>query len=359
MALLETASIQATRSASNWAVRTSSRAQDCAADADYYAFEYEHGAGESSGNTWDAWNAHEAARNYAAHSALSSTGRAAGIVTLRSGTVDASCEALCFSARSICAADIGTQEKQSYFQASADDRTYRRGEAHAAAFRASTQDAHTPENWKRLWADGSWPNSLKKNWDALKRVMEKDSADWSFWIEWYEAILQGNPLPWELTQRIALEVNEKEWDAGPQRVAERIASFRAQYDLMQAAIDVERQLAVATPPDALPPRGHNNPPERIDDPSLIDGFAAPQRALTTLKEQAESASPQKTDVEEALSTITNWRNAVLAWLGRKADLAVDTAIRWAIPAVGGYLIINPKQLQVLIDAGKAFLPFLN
>ncbi len=49
---------------------------------------------------------------------------------------------------------------------------------------------------------------------------------WSFWIEWYEAILNGTPLPWELTQRIALEVTEAEWDAGQKVVGARIAAIQ-------------------------------------------------------------------------------------------------------------------------------------
>ncbi|WP_299962999.1 hypothetical protein [uncultured Roseobacter sp.] len=56
--------------------------------------------------------------------------------------------------------------------------------------------------------------------------MKKDPVDWSFWSEWYEAILSGTPLPWDLTQRIAFEVTAEEWDAGQVKVAERIQEIR-------------------------------------------------------------------------------------------------------------------------------------
>lgn len=187
---------------------------------------------------------------------------------------------------------------------------------------------------------------------------DQTPSPWGFWREWYQGFMDGNPIDWELQRRLAL-LDDEVWMAGPKFVAEKIDAMRAQHDLLQAANDVDKQLKIDRHADALPRRGHNNPPYMIDEPWLAERIPVVQLAVKTLKEQSQSATPEKAEVEQALSTITRWQDAVLAWLGRKADLAVDTAIKWAIPAGGGYLILNPKQLQALIEAGKAFLPFLN
>ncbi|MEP1611536.1 MAG: hypothetical protein ABJL72_06380 [Roseobacter sp.] len=73
------------------------------------------------------------------------------------------------------------------------------------------------------------PRRLQQGWRALKKQWDEDEADWSFWVEWYEAILNGTPLPWELTHRIALEVTDEEWDAGQVVVAKRIEKIRADW----------------------------------------------------------------------------------------------------------------------------------
>lgn len=67
-------------------------------------------------------------------------------------------------------------------------------------------------------------------WTKLKNQWYDDDADWCFWIEWYEAILNGTPMPWELTHRIALEVKEDAWEAGQSVVAEKIAKIRKAFD---------------------------------------------------------------------------------------------------------------------------------
>lgn len=102
--------------------------------------------------------------------------------------------------------------------------------ARESALNAAIFDANNPLNWGPLWQSTSLPEGLLLSWRALHRQLKDDEADWSFWIEWYEALLEGRPLSWELTQRIALEVMEEEWDAGQATVAARIAEIRADFE---------------------------------------------------------------------------------------------------------------------------------
>lgn len=84
--------------------------------------------------------------------------------------------------------------------------------------------------WGPLWQTAIQPIVLQNSWVSLKNQWAADDCDWSFWVEWYEAILNGTPMPWELTHRIALEVKEGEWEAGQSVVAERIKEIRREWN---------------------------------------------------------------------------------------------------------------------------------
>lgn len=50
----------------------------------------------------------------------------------------------------------------------------------------------------------------------------------AFWVRWWEGMRDGKPLNRDLQREIALLPNE-DWDAGPERMAERIAEIEARY----------------------------------------------------------------------------------------------------------------------------------
>ncbi|WP_282061690.1 hypothetical protein [Roseobacter litoralis] len=99
----------------------------------------------------------------------------------------------------------------------------------SAAWVAASGDANAQMSLAPLWPDNNMPSVLADDWKVLKKHWTVDDADWSFWINWYERILIGEPLPWDLTQRIALEVTKAEWDAGQTVVAGRITEIIQSY----------------------------------------------------------------------------------------------------------------------------------
>ncbi len=107
--------------------------------------------------------------------------------------------------------------------------------AHAALYAALTADANTSNLWPELWGEQA-AFALAEEWKELKAQWEADPADWSFWIEWYEATLNGTPLPWELTKRIALEITDAEWEAGQAVVGRRIEEIKTQFLADQAPL---------------------------------------------------------------------------------------------------------------------------
>ncbi|WP_300018254.1 hypothetical protein [uncultured Roseobacter sp.] len=99
-----------------------------------------------------------------------------------------------------------------------------------AGFIAASRDAANSTRWITLWQPEEQKTALDGSWDSLKKILQADQLDWTFWIEWYEAILAGRPLPWELTQRIALEVERKDWETGQGAVAKRIDEIRKDFE---------------------------------------------------------------------------------------------------------------------------------
>lgn len=78
-----------------------------------------------------------------------------------------------------------------------------------------------------LWRLGE-PEWWLPEWKAFRTLLNNE-AGFGFWIAWYESLLAGAKPDWVLWRRIAIEIEDDDWIAGPQRVAERIAEIDARY----------------------------------------------------------------------------------------------------------------------------------
>ncbi len=79
-----------------------------------------------------------------------------------------------------------------------------------------------------IWLGGDLAGPLSKEWD---RFVEETSrtAHWDFWKRWYQGILQGKPLDWNLQRHVALDVGSDVWDAGIEAVAKRVAEIEEKW----------------------------------------------------------------------------------------------------------------------------------
>lgn len=193
---------------------------------------------------------------------------------------------------------------------------------------------------------------LGEFWDQISH-----GGNFDFWQRWYQGILDGSPLNESLQREIA-SIPEHIWEAGPEAVAARITEIEARFALSARISELEPDLFNAA--GNRHGIGGNNPPEAIDvvkaRPKELLIIWQP---LEILAAQVDARNPDPELVKAALSALSLALRTGLQWCAKKADLAVDTAIKWAVPAVGGgYFALNPDKLAAVIEAGTAWLSAL-
>jgi len=78
------------------------------------------------------------------------------------------------------------------------------------------------------------PRGLQIGYRNIEKVYFSNSDAWSFWRDWYQGFLDGEPLDWELQRRVAL-IPDADWEQGPGHIAGKIEEIRAEFEVEQAA----------------------------------------------------------------------------------------------------------------------------
>lgn len=63
------------------------------------------------------------------------------------------------------------------------------------------------------------PDHIQKSWGQVKAA--RTGPDWAFWINWYEALLTGQPQNWDTLRKVAL-ISDMDWRKGATHVNRRI-----------------------------------------------------------------------------------------------------------------------------------------
>ncbi|MFZ7093911.1 hypothetical protein [Primorskyibacter sp. 2E233] len=161
-----------------------------------------------------------------------------------------------------------------------------------------------------------------------------------------------------MQRRIAL-IDPEIWESGdPEKVAAEIAEIETLFAVANALGDLAKDRKTV-----LQDRhgiGGNNPPEEIDAGHPLAGSVTMiWAAFEDIRDEAEKDVPDKPKVRAALAALKAGLTAIVKWCGKKADLAVDTAIKWGVPAVGGgFFALNADKVGALIKAVQAWLPHI-
>ncbi|MCB1337335.1 MAG: hypothetical protein KDK10_07750 [Maritimibacter sp.] len=145
-----------------------------------------------------------------------------------------------------------------------------------------------------------WPetNPFQDRWDATRARWTPDSP-YDFWRRWYESLLAGQPMAPDLLYRVATEIPNDTWDAGPEAVAEAIRAIEAEFFAAQVAYaedlvyDAQANQYRSTPRSDLPASRLDDAVERLEDlvadlRRTIEGDGGNQyRALVSVADDLE------------------------------------------------------------------------
>ncbi|WP_170566068.1 hypothetical protein [Ruegeria atlantica] len=223
------------------------------------------------------------------------------------------------------------------------------------ASRIATSDAASPNVWPPLWGVEGRPNSISSDYSNLDDFFESDRKTWGFWLRWFKAFHDGEPMPWELSRLIASTLSNDDWKEGPEHVAREIEKIEALFGVRHSLSELSRYRSPALSENRLG-IGGNNPPEGLQlSTSSQESLTILWAAVDEIAEQSETERPDRSLVRAALKKLTEAWKRFISWVGKKMDLAVDTIIKWSIPATGGYYALNPTKIQALIDAVKTWI----
>lgn len=214
----------------------------------------------------------------------------------------------------------------------------------------ATADTASPGAWLPLWSHEGRPIDILDDYASLDDLFASSPNLWGFWEKWFKAIHDGEPLPWELLRMISLKLSASDWQSGAAHVAREIEKLEALFLVRQSLSNLKNELAANTKENRFGVGG-NNPPEEFELPDALQGsHTIIWAAVDEISRQADAEQPDKSTLQVALDHLIGAFGKFLSWVGQKADLAVDTTIKWSIPATGGYFILNPTKFQALIEA---------
>ena len=178
-----------------------------------------------------------------------------------------------------------------------------------------------------LWRDE--PNPYADVWVQIKTRLQSDPVDWSFWIKWYEASLNGQPLNPDMLEEIAL-IDSRDWRQGAAHVNALIAGIEKAYLLKATPLAERMELNPATGRLRVIP-------ERMSQKTLYNNV------LETVRDGMEDLrkSPQFTNALAALQPVFE-------------DILDRTLTKYASSPqrVHDDFVKAKKRIQRLMDVGE-------
>ncbi|MBK4215257.1 hypothetical protein JJJ17_04885 [Paracoccus caeni] len=205
-----------------------------------------------------------------------------------------------------------------------------------------------------LWADVS---PLAEQWQASIPVLRSTPAG-DFWRDWYQAALDGRPQDWALLRDIAL-IPDDLWNEGGNRLDREIRNTLERHRLLAQVRDLKAQLQ-ASDTEAIPLayRGHNNPPELVNEPvheidRLVDVLDEAEQAL-------QKSKPSRSLLRHIAQSVATTVTAIAAYCATLGDEVLkatakeigSSAGKWMVRAGVAYFVVNQSAFMELVEALK-------
>lgn len=198
---------------------------------------------------------------------------------------------------------------------------------------------------------------ITPDWSVVREKLLHDTdpkrgADWSFWVEWYDKILRGDPQDWGLLYEIAVS-QDIDWAARPREVNEAIARSVEKHRQPQqtgtpeaSTKQVARTKAALTQnKSALPPTLDaiefliSNEIDRLQNKNYVDDiemeeckrmisvFMQLQQATRSLAEKVPEDQANDQDAQDVISTLSVYKGLINDWPRENAPEVVDSVFR--------------------------------
>ncbi len=224
----------------------------------------------------------------------------------------------------------------------------------------------------RLWFAHNPLNGL---WDIIRQetrhaspnddLSSSSMSDWQFWIDWYDALLDGRPMlgdagrTWEMLEQIAL-IDPETWDKGPEVVNPVIRGIWELHRLRAevAALQAEKAAFLAARASEAQ-RGHNQPPEGLvdDAPEVARQITIIWDGLDEARDELERNALDKGVLRAIAERMLAALNAVVAYCGKVGDAAVMSAAKIGGGAVGTAVLDHVANNGRLMQFAKDLLAF--
>lgn len=218
-----------------------------------------------------------------------------------------------------------------------------------------------------LWPDGA-PLKVMDQWKRVKEIWNRDSKDWSFWVRWYEGMIELSlRIDLAVQHDVALIPNEV-WKTGPGPVAEAIAVIEERFDLKAQVAALTEQLRQSTLFDASQTaspahRAHNQPPELVEvEAEVRREVSIIRAALDEAETELAKREPSPSILLRVGKVLIDAATRVASYCGSLADEALKAAAK-AIGATVGATVVATGSAAVLgyseqvLSLGKALLDY--
>ncbi len=182
-----------------------------------------------------------------------------------------------------------------------------------------------------LWHEAE--NPILPEWSAWKTALRRpeQELDWSFWIAWYDSVLEGKPLNADMLAEIA-QINNADWGKGEAVVLPRIHDIWQRYQLKAQISELEKKLQEVAKVAEASARPAQRPAQMGDNqgPPLDDMPAAPAPEVTiiweplqAIKQQVEAEQPDEEVVRENAEKLKQIAIQIAKYIGGKADTFLE------------------------------------
>ncbi len=209
-----------------------------------------------------------------------------------------------------------------------------------------------------------WKNSrdpLNEYWGKIRSWILSNSevsgsVDWSFWINWYQDVLEGREPDWDMLYEIAL-IPDEDWEKGPEHINnEVIAGIVEKYRLRRDVQALRKELAAVHQTATAAPMGHNNPPEGIEaEAEVVTQTEIIWAALEEAEEELSKPEPSPSVLKRVGTVILR----AIAEVGKYGAKLGDVGLKATAATVGGglgaYLISKGPEIQSIAERISEFV----